>query len=211
MTTLLRIDASTRIEDSHSRALADEVEAAWFKAHPNGDVVVRDLAQQPVALLTNDTINGYYTPPAELTDELRQATALSDDLIAELKSADALLISTPMYNFSVPAVLKAWIDQVVRINHTFSYDPDNGFAGLISNKNAYITTAIGAQFTGTPFEAYDFLRPYMQSLLGFLGFEQVEMFSVESTTTDEQQMRSNRQEAIQQIKTSFARQDVTVA
>ena len=211
MATLLRIDASARTEESHSRALADEVEAAWFKAHPDGDVLVRDLARQPVVLINNDTINGYYTAPDELTDELRQATALSDELIAELKSADTLLISTPMYNFSVPAVLKAWIDQVVRINHTFSYDPDNGFAGLIKNKNAYITTAIGAQFTGTPFEAYDFLRPYLTSLLGFLGFEQVEIFSVESTTIDEQQMNNTRQEAIRQIKASFAQQDIAVA
>ncbi|MDH5445523.1 MAG: NAD(P)H-dependent oxidoreductase [Gammaproteobacteria bacterium] len=205
MTTLLRIDASARTEGSHSRELADVVEAAWFKANPEGEVIVRDLAREPVALINNDTIAGYYTPPEQMDEKLKSATALSDKLIAEVMLADTLLISVPMYNFSVPAVLKAWIDQVVRINHTFSYDPENGFAGLISNKTAYVTTAVGAQFTGTPFEAFDFLRPYLKSLLAFLGFEKVEVFSVESTTIDEQQMAINRQEALQQIEASFSK------
>jgi FMN-dependent NADH-azoreductase len=211
MATLLRIDASARTEGSHSRALADEVEAGWLRLNPDGEVVSRNLAQDPVALITNDTIAGYYTPADELTDELRQATALSDQLIAEIMAADSLLISTPMYNFSIPAVLKAWVDQIVRINHTFGFDPATGLVGLIKNKSAYVSVAMGAQFTGTPIEGYDFVRPYMKSLLGFLGFEQVEIFSLEATTTDEQQINTGMQEAVQQIKTAFSSAGKAVA
>lgn len=210
MATLLRIDASARTENSHSRCLADTVEALWLKAHPGGELVVRDLVTQPVAYITDETINGFYTAPDDMSDALRQATALSDELIAELLAADSLLLSVPMYNFSVPAVLKAWIDQVVRINHTFAID-ENGLSGLIKDKQAYVTTAIGAQFSGTPLEAYDFLRPYLKSLLGFLGFEKIEMFSVESTTMDEQQFKLNQQEVTQTIKQAFADNGVVAA
>lgn len=211
MTSLLRIDASARTKDSHSRALADAVEAEWLKAHPEGEVIVRDLASQPVAYINDAAINGFYTPPEAMTEELRQATALSDELIEELMSVDTLLISTPMYNFSVPAVLKGWIDQIVRMNRTFGLDNENGLYGLIKDKQAYIATALGAQFTGTPLEAHDHLRPFLASMLGLIGFEQIEIFSVESTTVDEQQMNLNRQAALRLISESFSPQGVAVS
>lgn len=210
MATLLRIDASARTDGSHSRTLADAVQAEWLKAHPGGEVIRRDLARQTVDPVTDTTIKGYYTPPEAMTDALRQATAQSDELIGELMAADSLLIASPMYNFSVPAVLKGWIDQIVRVNHTFGID-ENGLHGLIKGKQAYIATALGAQFSGTPLEPYDFLRPYLKTLLGFLGFEKVEIFSVESTSMDEQQMELTRQDALRLIGQSFSQQTTAVA
>lgn len=210
MATLLRIDASARTEDSHSRSLGDVLQAEWSRAHPEGEVVVRDLARQAVAYINDATIKAYYTPPDDMTDASRQATILSDELIAELLAADTLLITTPMYNFSIPAVLKGWIDQIVRVNHTFGVD-ENGLHGLIKNKQAYIATAYGTQFSGTPLEAYDFLRPYLKTLLEFLGFERVDIFSVESTSMDEQQMNLNLQETLRLIKDSFLQRGTAVA
>lgn len=205
MPILLRIDASARISDSHSRNLADELEAKWLATHPNGVVQRRDLVKEPIGPLENDTIVGYYTPEDAMTDHLRQATAQSDTLIAELLGADELLISTPMYNFTLPAVLKAWIDQVVRIHKTFGFDDEGNIQGLVKGKPAYITTALGAQFTGTPLESMDFLHPYMKAVLGFIGFEDVKFFSVECTTMDEKQFSENKDNTLAEITNLFAK------
>lgn len=202
MSVLLRIDAGARTEGSHSRCLADEVQARWQEAHPDGKIIHRDLARQPVDSITEATITGFYTPPEAMNDTLRQATAMSDALLDEVMAADSLLIATPMYNFGVPAVLKAWIDQVVRINRTFANDAQ-GFHGLLHDKRAYVTTAFGARYTGSPAEAFDFLRPYLRALLGFIGYEPVEIFSIESTTVDPQHMNRTRENALRQIEQVF--------
>src|ERR1700756_5285677 len=123
MPSLLRIDASSRLSGSHSRALADALEAAWSA--------------------------GFYTPPASLDERLKRAVALSDELIDELNAAETVLIATPMYNFSVPSALKSWIDQVVRINRTFSYDGKK-FTGLVEAKRVVVVAAFGAEGYGGP-------------------------------------------------------------
>lgn len=203
MQKLLRIDASARTNDSHSRSLADKIQAQWLAAHPDGVVQLRDLAKESIENIENDTIVGYYTAKEDLTDQLRQATALSDKLITEVMDSDALLISTPMYNFTIPSVLKAWIDQVVRIHKTFGYGEDGNLRGMVKNKPAYIATALGAQFTGTPLVSMDFLHPYLKSVLGFIGFEQIEIFSVESTAVDESQFALSKDNALADIARLF--------
>lgn len=203
MQKLLRIDVSARIDGSHSRALADEVQAHWLSTHPGGVVQLRDLAKDPIEHIENDTIVGYYTAEDDMTDPLRNATALSDKLIDELMSADALLISTPMYNFTIPSALKGWIDQVVRIHKTFGYAEDGSLHGMVKNKPVYITTALGAQFSGTPLVAMDYLHPYMKAVLGFIGFEQIEIFSVESTAVDENQLALNKENVLAEIANLF--------
>ena len=186
MTTLLRIDSSARSDASHSRQLGYAFEARWLADNPHGRIARRDLAREPVAQITETTIAGFYTPPAEMTDALRAATALSDLLIAELESADALLITAPIYNFGPPAALKAWIDQIVRVGRTFSYD-GRTFTGLVTGKPAYVALAYGAAGYGNagPLEAFDLLKPYLQLLLGFLGFTDVTFAAVEATTDPE--------------------------
>lgn len=185
MTTLLRIDASARTEGSHSRDLGHAYEAAWRAAHPGGTVVHRDLAASAIPQITAPTIAGFYTPADAMTDDLRAATALSDALIAELKGADDVLVTTPMYNFSIPAALKAWVDQIVRINATFSYD-GTSFTGLVTGKRVTIAIAYGAGGYGPDgaLAALDLVRPYLQTLFGFLGFTEVHVVSVEATTGD---------------------------
>lgn len=205
MSTLLRIDSSSRTTASHSRALGDYFEKTWHARNPNDRVVRRDLVSEPIPHIVDQTILGYYTPTAQLTPELRAATALSDRLIAELQSADALLLTVPMYNFSVPSALKAWIDQIVRIGHTFSYDGKN-FAGLVKIKRAYVLCAYGAAgYTdGGPFSAYNFLEPYLKSLLGFLGILEVQFFAVQATTADPATVATNLEVAQRKI-------DITIA
>jgi FMN-dependent NADH-azoreductase len=180
--TLLRIDASARHEDSASRRVADAVQTRWLAAHPHGRVIRRDLASEAIGHIQQDTITGYYTPADQLTPSLVRATEQSDRLIAELMSAHTVLIATPMYNFSMPSSLKAWIDQIVRIGRTFAYQ-DGAFQGLVTQPRAVLALAYGAGGYTGPFKAMDFLRPYLVSLLGFLGITRVDVVAVEATTT----------------------------
>lgn len=204
MSYILRIDASSRFAESHSRRLADRIEEQLKKETPHYEIKRRDLASQAIPHITNDTIAGFYTPPEAMTPALQEATALSDKLIAELKGADTLLLSSPMYNFGVPSALKAWIDQVVRINATFSYDGSN-FAGLVPAKRAFIATAYGAAGYGESgdFAAMNFLDPYLVSLFSFLGIGEVKVIRVESTTADEAAIADAWQAAENEIAQAF--------
>ena len=190
MSTILRIDSSSRsskpaggAEVSFSRALADAVVAKLASERPAVRIVTRDLVADPIGPVADDTIKGYYTPPEAMTPDLQAATAQSDVLIAELKAADAVVISAPIYNFAVPSALKAWIDQIVRIGHTFSYE-DGQFGGLVADKPTYLVLSYGAAgyAPGGPLETLDFLRPYLVSLMNFIGLTSVEVVAVEGTT-----------------------------
>ncbi len=129
MKTILRVDASSRTAGSQSRALGDYFEHTWVKRNPSDRIVRRDVVENPIPHIASQTITGFYTPGEKFTDELRSATALSDRLVSELRAADILLLTVPIYNFSIPSALKAWIDHIVRIGHTFAYDGKN-FTGV---------------------------------------------------------------------------------
>ena len=186
MTTLLRIDSSARTEGSHSRTLGDYTQSLWQSANPSSRVKQRNVADGTIEAIRAKTITGYYTPPEDFTPELTEATALSDQLIAELNGAGALLITTPIYNFTVPASLKAWIDQISRINHTFAFE-DGEFRGLLAIRRAIVICTYGAEgyLEGQPFAAANFLQPYLQFLLGFLGIKEIQFISVQGTTNAE--------------------------
>jgi FMN-dependent NADH-azoreductase len=182
---LLRLDASARHAGSHSRALADHFETLFTANHPAALVQRRDLATNPVPHLTEETVTGFFTPPEQHTESLRAATATSDTLIAELKATDVLIISTPIYNFSVPSVLKAWIDQIMRFGHTFGHDGKN-FTGLVPGKRAYLVAAYGVTgyLNGGPFATADHLVPLLKTALGFIGITQIEVIAVEGASGD---------------------------
>jgi FMN-dependent NADH-azoreductase len=115
MPTLPALDVSPRGERSIARALGKRFVEHWQARNPDGTVIYRDLNASRIPYLDNDWIAGVYAPPdVERTREMQKALALSTELIAELQAADVLFISTPMYNFTTPAVLKSWIDYVVR-------------------------------------------------------------------------------------------------
>lgn len=180
MKTLLRIDCSARTVGSHSRSLADYFEKSWKIANPEGVIIYRDLAKQQIPHIHNKTIEGFYTPPEQITPETRMATALSDELIVELNCADEILISSPLYNLNIPSNLKAYIDQVVRIGRTFNID-ENGYYGLLKNKLSYLVMVKGGVYKGTPMAQYDFQEPYLQAILGYMGIKTQEVFSLEGT------------------------------
>ncbi|MFK5950294.1 MAG: NAD(P)H-dependent oxidoreductase [Methylococcales bacterium] len=203
MSHMLRIDASSRNQGSFSREFADVFQENWLKANQSGKIVTRDLTKDKVPHIEENTIIGFYTPKDQHTQELSHATELSDKLISEIEWADVILISTPMYNFSVPSVLKAYIDQIVRIGQTFDFDPEKGLLGLLENKKAYIVTSSGAVFSDGSLDVVNFLSPYLKSVLGLIGITDVEIISIEGTSTDESALNRSKIEAEKQIKQFF--------
>jgi len=171
---ILRIDASARHAASVSRGLADRLVDRLRTQHPGAELVVRDLS---IGLpFVNETmIEGFYTPAADRSDEQRMALALSDELVAELAAADRVVIATPIYNFSVPAALKAWIDLVCRAGLTFKYT-ENGPLGLLADRKTYLIAASGGVPIGGPM---DFLSGYLRQVLGFIGIRDVELIAAD--------------------------------
>jgi FMN-dependent NADH-azoreductase len=168
MATLLQLDSSP-LASSISRELTREFVSNWKNAHPGGKVIVRDLAANPPQPVDQSWIYGAHTPPDALQPEQKALLAYSEECIAELEQADEYVIGVAMHNFSIPAVLKLWIDQVVRVGRTFAYGP-NGPKGLLSGKKATILAATGGVYqAGTPYAAFNFIDPYLTTVLGFIG------------------------------------------
>lgn len=182
---LLRIDSSARHAGSQSRQIGDLFESLWTDRFNAGNVTRRDLASQSVPHIAPLTISGMFSPPEQRTPDMRVALSESDTLIAEIAAANDLLITLPMYNFNVPSSLKAWIDQVSRIGHTFDFDGQH-FTGLLRGRRAFVVVAYGAggYASGEGFAAANFVEPYLKFLLGFLGFDSVQVFNVQATNTD---------------------------
>ena len=194
MKTLLRIDSSIRKNGSHSRALADHFQARWCEAHPSGQVRIRDLADDPVPHLTDAALAAFHGASVGNAN----AAALSDTLIAELKTADELLIASPLYNFNLPSTLKAYIDHVVRFGHTFD-QPAGNYRGLLNGKRAcVITTRGGTRPSGAE---DDFQGTYLKTALNFIGIEQVDIIAVEGTA----QQDANRAEQLARARRQIDR------
>lgn len=174
MPTLLHIDSSP-LESSISRELTREFVKTWKGAHPEGNVIYRDVAAQTPNAIDATWIGAGFTPEASRTAEQKAAVALSDDLIAELETADEYVFGVAMHNFSIPSSLKLWIDQVVRSGRTFSYGA-SGPQGLLKGKKATILVASGGVYeVGTPLGALNFVEPYLKTILGFIGVTDVKV------------------------------------
>ena len=174
MHTLLRIDSSSRHDGSWSRRIGDDLVAHLAPER----TIRRDLATMPAPHISLATVGAFFSDPATHGPEDRQATALSDALIAEIEAADDILITVPMYNFGVPSALKAWIDQVVRIGRTFRFDGES-FAGLLQGKRAFVVIAYGAAGYAGDFRPADFVAPYLNFVLNFIGITDVTVIPVE--------------------------------
>ena len=175
--TVLRIDASARHDGSVSRQLADRVVERLAPSR----VIHRDLAETPLPQVTETWITAARSTPADERSEAQRAeTAQSDALIEELREADVIVIGLPIYNFTVPASLKAWIDLVARPRITFRYTED-GPEGLLKGKRAILAVASGGTEVGSPI---DFATPYMRHLLGFIGIEDVQIVASDRLMVD---------------------------
>jgi len=173
MSTLLKIDVSPRGNQSISRKLSNRFATEWQSNHVGAKIVTRDLAATKLPFLDLPWIEGVFAPPDKHTDEHKQALKVSDDLVAELLAADEIVISTPMYNFNLPAALKAWIDHIVRRGKTFTAGPD-GIKGLAGGRKLTIIIASGQEYApGSPLESYNFAGPYYRAIFGFIGITDI--------------------------------------
>ena len=178
MTHILRVDASMRNEGSVSRVLADKLVARLATA--DSTITERDLAKG-IDLIDEAWIGANFTDPADRTDAQKAALAKSDALVQELREADTLVITAPVYNFHMPAALKAWIDMIARARETFRYT-ENGPEGLLTGKKAYIVVTSGGTVLGSE---YDFISGYLRHVLGFIGITDVSFIDSSGLMLDE--------------------------
>ena len=173
--TVLNIQASARHDGSVTRQLSDKI----LTEIAADQTITRDLATG-LPLLDAAWLAANFTLADDRTDVQRETLALSDSLITEIKQADTIVIGSPVYNFSVPAVLKAWIDQIARVGVTFKYTPD-GPVGLLSGKRAIIVIASG----GTPVGSdIDYASSYLKHIMGFIGITDVTIIAADALGND---------------------------
>lgn len=183
MSTLLHIDSSVRAasnpnpdHDSISKNIALRFIDTWKQNRPEDEYIYRDVGVNPPAFITQDWIGAVFTPEEKRTPAQKERLALSDELIAEVAAADVILISSPMYNYGMPAQLKAWFDQIVRINKTFDFDLTRGdfpLQPLLSGKTLIIVTSSG-EFgfeKGGIREDSSHLAPHLRTLSKYLGVD----------------------------------------
>lgn len=174
MTTILHITASIRDGESVSRSLGSKL-VEKLSAKQDTKVITRDLAKNDIPFIDAERFAANLSPYAERSPEQHELAKVADELIEELKGADTIVFSVPVYNFSVPATVKAWADLVARAGTTFQYTA-NGPEGLLTGKKAYIAIASG----GTPIGSeMDFMSPWLKFFLGFLGISDVEMVAAD--------------------------------
>ena len=174
MSKLLVVETSPRGDASISRNMTSRFVSQWQAAHSGGSVTVRDLAKTVLPHVTAPWLHAYFTPSEQHSPEMAQALRQSDELVAELLAADHIVIATPVYNYNVPAALKAWIDHIVRKGLTLGFDG----AGLVTGKAATVLIASGGVYgEGSPIRDRDVATQYLRLILGVIGITNVTIVS----------------------------------
>lgn len=187
--TLLQIDSSARMQGSTTRALT-----ARIAERLGGALTRRDLSSA-LPQIDENWVNANFTPEADRTPAQRAALALSDQLVAEIKAADVLIIGVPVYNFGIPTALKAWIDQIARAGVTFRYT-EAGPEGLLNGKRAILAVASGGTKVGSDI---DFATGYMRHILGFIGITDVTLVSADEQMIDAERAAQSAEDAIARL------------
>jgi FMN-dependent NADH-azoreductase len=191
--TILRIDASARRSGSHGRGLADALVRRLVEGMPGARVVHRDLAEG-LPLLDSDVLDAWSIAPDRRTPGQAQAAEFSEALVAELKDADAIVLTLPIYNFHVPAAFKAWIDLVARARLTFRYTAD-GPVGLLADRPVYVIVTSGGTRLNGPL---DFVGPWLRHVFGFLGLRDLRVIAADGLGAGAEQRLADAHAAIEQ-------------
>jgi FMN-dependent NADH-azoreductase len=178
MKKILHIISSPRGSESISIKLGNQIIEKLKASYPGSTVTERNLVKEQFPVLEEAHLTSFFTPVEQRTPEGAEAARHSEEAIAQLMDADIIVIGAPLYNFSIHASLKAWIDHVVRAGITFKYD-ENGPEGLIKNKKVYVAMSSGGIYTEGPMQSYDHAVPYLKTILGFVGLTDIEVIRVE--------------------------------
>ncbi|MEW6305641.1 MAG: NAD(P)H-dependent oxidoreductase [Verrucomicrobiota bacterium] len=182
MKTLLVINSSGRVTRSITRHLTQRFAEAWRARNPDGAMVLRDVGQDPPPAVNESWIAAAFASPGERTSAMNEALRLSETLIEELATADVIVMGAPVYNFGMPAQLKAYFDQVVRVGRTFGFDANAAehYRPLLPSRPVIVVTAAGdgAILPGGALAHTNFLEPHLQTVLGFIGLTDVKFVRV---------------------------------
>jgi FMN-dependent NADH-azoreductase len=177
---LLHIDSSALGETSVSRQLTQRVVAQWRAAHPDLVVEYLDLAQDAPSHLSVESLGFRLAPDAQgLTEVQRRENAVSEKLVRQFLAADVVVVGAPMYNFSIPSQLKAWIDRVAQVGRTFKYT-ETGPVGLATGKTVIVASSRGGVYSTNPALAgLDHQESYLNTVFGFFGITDVQFIRAE--------------------------------
>jgi len=207
MNNLLRIKSSLFPDASVSNQLSDELLEALREAGKDFAVVERDFNAEPIPHLDAAWVAAIATPADQRSAEQQERVAFSDTLIQEVLDADTLVLNLPMYNFTVPSMMKAWIDHVARAGTTFAYT-QNGPKGLLRDKKVYVVVAMGGLHEPG---GSDFLRPYIKQSMAFIGLDDVEFVAADGLNMGEQPRAAGIAAAREQIANLVAAAEVEEA
>lgn len=178
MKNILHIISSPRQQESASIKLGNRIIEKLLKQYPGSRVTIHNVSEIHYPPLQEAQITAFKTPLHELTAEQQQSLRLSNDAVALLAEADILVIGSPLYNFNIPAGLKAWLDHIVRPGLTFTYE--NGQPqGKLKIEQVYLALAANGVYSEGPTKHWDFAEPYLRHILGFIGLTNVTTFRVE--------------------------------
>ena len=176
---ILHIDSSPLGDNSVSRKFTAKAVEGLKAKHPDAKVTVRDFGKDPLPHLSGTVIGAFFTPADNHTAMQAEAIKLSDQAVAELVAADAIVIGVPMWNFGIPSALKAWIDHIVRAGKTFRYGA-NGPEGLLApGKKVIVVLSSGGIYSSGPMASIEHQASYMKSALAFLGLKDVTLIRAE--------------------------------
>jgi len=166
VSSLLHVDASIRTEGSTSRQLTSYFATQWRQNHPDADYVYRDLGAQPIPHITH-AVREYVLDPSRDHGQTADEKALVDAVTAEVRAADTIVLGVPMYNYTIPSTIKAWIDLLVSPAHMV---PPGAESGALSGKSVIVVTARGGSYApGTPREGWDYQEAYLRAVLSSIG------------------------------------------
>ncbi len=189
---ILRIDSSVRLQNSKTRMLTDYF-LEQLNTHNEFSQVTRDVGIRPPQFPTDEFIKANYTIPENRTKKMKSILAFSDILIDELVNADKIIIASPMYNFSISATLKAYIDNIVRIGRTFTLDEKGAMNGLLVRKKVLVITSRGAMSykSGGMLNTFDFQENYLKTLFNFLGIMDIHFVNTEAQDFGTEELKTN--------------------
>lgn len=195
-TNILRVDASASVSSSNSKKLGDELITRLQSRYAATTVQQRDL-NRDIYFVDESWVGANFTPADQRSDEQKQRLAFSDQLIDEVMQADHIVLTTPMYNFGIPATLKAWIDLICRAGVTFHYTSD-GPVGLVRDKQVDVIITTGGVPLGS---AVDFVSDYLKQVFRFIGIEGINIIAADQMNVNADRSYQN---AVDQIELNYA-------
>lgn len=214
MKNLLIINASPRIERSVTRAMTKLFVDKWTEANPDHTLCYREVGREPIPHVSELWISAAFKPAELRTEDEINTLKASDQYIAEIKAADVIVLGTPMYNWSIPSVLKAYLDQVIRANETVKMRPDdlqNPYRGLLKDKKVYMLFSRGnaGYDKGEYYAHMNFQTEYLKTAFEIMGLSDIQDIALNGSAFDREVYEQSRKEVFRKIAEMAANETVS--